>query len=143
LRSPHEQPPALPAWRRRLERKAAPPHRSEGFPVTANRTVEQIVNTSADALNESGNVSRDALQELAKAYQDLASKNTKTVTAAIRALAAVKSPPEFIELQQKQIRQGVLDTLSGNQRLGQLTAAVVASAFRPARKQIEAVQKIE
>ena len=40
----------------------------------ANRTVEQIVNASADALNESGNSSRDALQELAKAYQDLASK---------------------------------------------------------------------
>ena len=34
----------------------------------ANRTVEQIVNASADALNESGNASRVALQELAKAY---------------------------------------------------------------------------
>ncbi len=40
----------------------------------ANRTVEQIVNVSAVALNESGNASRVALQELAKTYQDLATK---------------------------------------------------------------------
>jgi hypothetical protein len=108
----------------------------------ANKTVEQIVNASADALNESGNASRDALQELAKAYQDLASKNAKALTAAIEAPAAVKSPAEFIELQRKQIMEGVLDALSGSQRIAQLTASVVTAAFKPTKKQIEAVQKI-
>ncbi len=79
---------------------------------------------------------------MAKAYQDLASKNAKTLTAAIQALAAVKSPTEFIELQQKQIREGVLDALGGSQRIAQLTAAAITAAFKPSKKQIEAAQKI-
>ncbi len=62
----------------------------------ANKTVEQIVNASADALNESGNASKAAVEELTKAYQELATKNAKNLTAAIQALSAVKSPTEFI-----------------------------------------------
>jgi hypothetical protein len=36
-----------------------------------------------------------------RAYQELATKNAKNLTAAMQALAAVKSPAEFIELQQR------------------------------------------
>jgi hypothetical protein len=72
----------------------------------ANRTVEQIVDASADALNESSNASRAAVQELTRAYQELASKNAKNLTAAMQALASVKSPAEFIELQQRLIKEG-------------------------------------
>jgi len=59
--------------RRRLERRPTQLTNLKDFTM-ANRTVEQIVNVSADALNESGNASRVALQELAKTYQDLATK---------------------------------------------------------------------
>ncbi|MGO9453449.1 MAG: phasin family protein [Candidatus Binataceae bacterium] len=51
----------------------------------------------------SGNASRAAVQELTRAYQELATKNAKNLTAAMQALAAVKSPAEFIELQQRLI----------------------------------------
>jgi hypothetical protein len=37
----------------------------------------------------------------------LATKNAKNLTAAMQALAAVKSPAEFIELQQRLIKEGV------------------------------------
>ena len=50
----------------------------------ANKTVEQIVNASADALNESGNASQAAVEELTKAYQELATKYAETLTAANR-----------------------------------------------------------
>ena len=52
------------------------------------------------------------------------------------------TPAEFIELQQKQIKEGVLGALSGSQQIAQLTAAVIAAAFEPTKKQIEAAQRI-
>ncbi len=84
---------------------------SLNFQAKANRALEQIVKTGADALNGSGGASRKPPQELAEAYRDLAPKDEKTLTAAIQALTEVKSPAEFIELQQRQIGEGVLDAL--------------------------------
>ena len=96
---------------------------------------------SADALVESANASNAAFQELAKAYQDLAAKNAKNLAAAIQALSAVKSPVEFIELQQKLIKEGVEAAMSDSQNIAQLTSAVFSAAFEPVKQQIEAVQK--
>jgi Xaa-Pro aminopeptidase len=84
----------------------------EGFPAMAKKPAEQIaeattealtksgeaaekiVKGSAEALAESGNASRAAVQELTRAYQELASKNVKNLTAAMQSLAAVKSQIE-------------------------------------------------
>ena len=94
-----------------------------------------------EALTESGNASRAAVQELTKAYQELATKNAKNLTAAMQALAAVKSPAEFIELQQRLIKEGVEAAVSDSRHIAQLTTAVFTAAFEPVKKQIEAVQK--
>src|SRR5208337_1956704 len=56
---------------------------------------------AAVALTDSANASRTAIQELTKAYQELAAKNANNMNAAVQALVAVKSPTEFIELQQE------------------------------------------
>jgi hypothetical protein len=50
--------------------------------------VEKIVTGNAEALAESGNASRAAIQELTKAYQELAAKNAKNLAAAMQSLAA-------------------------------------------------------
>ena len=50
--------------------------------------VEKIMKGNAEALTESGNASRDAFQELTKAYQELAAKNAKNLAAAMQSLAA-------------------------------------------------------
>jgi phasin family protein len=102
---------------------------------------EKIVKGNAEALTESGNASRAAVQELTKAYQDLAAKNVKNLTAAMEALAAVKSPTEFMELQQRLIKDGVEAAVRDSQHIAQLTTAVFTAAFEPVKKQIEAVQK--
>ena len=78
-----------------------------------------------------------AVQELTKAYQELASKNAKNLTAAMQALAAVKSPTEFMELQQRLIKEGVEAAVSDSQHIAQLTTAVFTAAFEPVKKQIE------
>ena len=95
---------------------------------------------NVDALAETGNASRAAVQELTKAYQELTTKNVRNVTAAMQALAGVKSPTDFIELQQKLIKEGVETAVGDSQRIAQLTTAVFAcgtgrsgSASRPCR----------
>ena len=131
----------------------------EGFPTMAKKPVEQIAEATTEAvtksgeaaenitkgnaaaLTESGNASRAAIQELTRAYQELATKNAKNLTAAMQALAAVKSPTEFIELQQRLIKEGVEAAVSDSQHIAQLTTAVFTAAFEPVKKQIEAVQK--
>jgi hypothetical protein len=65
------------------------------------------VKGNAEALTVSGSASIAAVQELTRAYQELATKNAKNLTAAMQAVAAVKSPAEFIELQQRLIKEGV------------------------------------
>jgi phasin family protein len=99
-----------------------------------------IMKGNTDALAESGNASRAAVQELTKAYQELTAKNVRNLTAAMQAVAGVKSPAEFIELQQRLIKEGVETAVGESQRIAQLTTAVFTAAFEPVKKRIEAVQ---
>ena len=76
-----------------------------------NPAVDQITavaKANADAMTKSGNAAIAGFQELAKAYQALATKNAETLTASIQALAATKSPTEFFELQQTLIKDVTL-----------------------------------
>ena len=107
----------------------------------ASRVTETIMKGGAAALSESGAASKAGVQELTKAYQDLATKNVQNLTAAVQALSAVKSPTEFIELQQKLIKDGVEAAVADSRHIAQLTTAVFTAAFEPVKKQIEAVQK--
>src|SRR6476646_10572986 len=98
-------------------------------PLTkGGEAAEKIVKGNAEALTVSGNASRAAVQELTRAYQELATKNAKNLTAA-------KSPAEFIQLQQRLIKEGVEAAVSDSQHIAQLTAAVFTSAFEPVKKQ--------
>ena len=106
----------------------------------SGRAAEKIVKGNADAMIESGNASRTAIQELTKAYQELATKNAKNLTAAVQALAAVKSPAEYIELQQRLIKEGVEAAVSDSRHITQLTTAVFTTAFEPIKKRIESAQ---
>ncbi len=125
----------------------------------ANSTIQNIAKSNADALTksgqaaetilkggpetltESGFASKGAVQELTGAYQELATKNAKNLTAAIQALSAVKNPVEFIELQQKLIKEGVEAAVNDSRHIAQLTSAVFTAAFEPMKRQIGAVQK--
>ncbi len=107
----------------------------------SGEAAEKIVQGNVDALSQSGAASKAAVQELTKAYQELASKNVHNLSAAVQALSAVKSPTEFIELQQKLIKEGVEAAVADSRHIAQLTTAVFTAAFEPVKKQIEAVQK--
>jgi len=106
--------------------------------------VDQITaatKANAEALTQSGNAAIAGFQELAKAYQSLATKNAEKLTSSIQALAAVKSPDEFIALQQKLIKEGVESAVSDSRNIAELTTAVFTAAFAPVQKQVEALKK--
>jgi len=108
-------------------------------------TVDQITATTkanAEALAKSGNAAISGFQELAKAYQALATKNAEKLTASIQALASVKSPVEFVELQQKLIKEGVESAVSDSRNIAELTTAVFTAAFEPVKQQVEAIQSV-
>ena len=107
----------------------------------SGEAAEKIVQGNAETLTESGNASRAAVQELTGAYQELATKNARNLTVAMQALAAVKSPTEFMELQQRLIKDGFETAVGDSGHIVQLTTAVFTAAFEPVKKQIEAVQK--
>ena len=106
----------------------------------AKHIVEQIAEANTEALTESGNASRAAVEELTKAYHDLATRNTRNLTAAMQALAAVKSPTELIELQHRLLKEGLEAAVGDSQRITRLTAAVFTAAFEPVKNRVEAVQ---
>lgn len=108
----------------------------------SGKAANEVMKGNADTLTESGNASRAAVQELTKAYQELAAKNVSNLTAAMQALAAVKSPAEFIELQQRLIKEGVEAAVGDSQRIAQLTTAVFTAALEPVKRRIEAVQNL-
>ena len=109
----------------------------------SGEAAKTIMKGNADALTESGNASRAAVQELTKAYQELATRNARNLTAAMQALAAVKSQAEFVELQQRLIKEGVEAAIGDSQRIAQLTRAVFTAAFEPVKKRIAAAPNVQ
>ncbi|MDR3449040.1 MAG: phasin family protein [Alphaproteobacteria bacterium] len=102
---------------------------------------KKMMNDSSNTLTESGKGSAAAVTDLTKAYQELAAKNVKNLTAAMEALVAVKSPTEFMELQQKLIKDGVEAAVQDSRHIAELTKVVFTAAFEPVKTQIEAAQK--
>ena len=107
----------------------------------ARTAAEKLVKGNAEALTSSGKATSAAFLELTKAYQEMAARNAKNLTAAIQALSAVKNPAEFFEMQQKLIRDCAEAALSDSQAIGHLTVNVFTAAFEPIKKQIEGLQK--
>ena len=105
------------------------------------KAAKNILSDGANALTESGKGSAAAVQELAKAYQDLAARNVKNLTAALESLLAAKSPTEYLELQQKLLKDGVEAAVHDSRHIAELTTAVFTAAFEPVKKQFEAAQK--
>jgi phasin family protein len=129
----------LSPFRHRLGPRRTPEPHWKGTTEALARSGEaanEMIKGNVDALN----ASRAAVQELTKAYQELTTKNVRNLTAAMQALAGVKSPAEYIELQHKLIKEGVETTVDDTKRMAQLTTAVFTAAFEPVMKRIQAVQ---
>jgi len=96
---------------------------------------------NVEALSKSGASAINGFQELTKAYQALATRNAEKLSASIQAFSTVKTPAEFVELQQKLIADSIEASANDWSNIAKLTIAVFSSAFEPMQKQIETLQK--
>ncbi|KIL99554.1 Translation initiation factor 2 (IF-2 GTPase) [Paramagnetospirillum magnetotacticum MS-1] len=111
------------------------------MPTAAFDQITTAAKANAEALTQSGNAAIAGFQELAKAYQALATKNAEKLTASIQALASVKSPEDFLSLQQKLVKEAVDAAVADSSKIAELTTTVFTAAFEPVKKQVEAAQK--
>ncbi len=111
------------------------------MPVATLEKFTDAAKVNVEALTQSGNATIAGFQELAKAYQALATKNAEKLTAAIQALSSVKNPNEFVELQQKLIRDAVEAAVADSKEIAGLTSSIFTAAFEPVKKQIETATK--
>ncbi|RAU21426.1 hypothetical protein CU669_13445 [Paramagnetospirillum kuznetsovii] len=118
-----------------------PNQRTSAMSTAAFEQITAATKANAEALTQSGNAAIAGFQELAKAYQALATKNAEKLTSSIQALATVKSPEEFVSLQQKLVKEAVDAAVADSTKIAELTTSVFNAAFEPVKKQVEAVQK--
>jgi phasin family protein len=113
--------------------------------TTAKANVEKltvVAKDNAEALTKSGNVALSGFDKLAKAYQDVATRNLAKFNDALKALSSVKTPVEFVELQAKLVKEGFDAAITDSRAITELTTSVFTEAFEPVKKQVEAVQSI-
>lgn len=115
--------------------------KTNGDALAKNAAVaEKVVRTSRETATKSGNAAIVGFQELTEAYQALARRNTEKLTESIQALSTVRTPMEFVELQQKLLTEGVAAAVNDGATIAKLTTAAFAAAFEPMRKQVDALQ---
>ena len=91
---------------------------------------------ASETVSRTSQASMAGFQELTSAYQEMATRNAERLRDSIQALTQVKSPVEFMALQQKLITEGVSAAISDSSNMAKLTASVFISALQPAKDQL-------
>lgn len=103
----------------------------------SGQATEKLLKRSSAALNESIKASNAAFKELTDVYQDVARKNIENLNAAMEALAEIKKPRDFVELQQRLIKESIEAAVNDGQRIARLVAVAYAAPFVSAAKRGE------
>jgi hypothetical protein len=102
---------------------------------------ERTAPTNTDVVVKSGNAAIAGFQELAKAYQALATKNAERLSSSLQALAAAKSTTELMALQGKLMSEAVDAAVKDSSNIARLTTAVFTAAFEPMTKPMAALHR--
>ncbi len=111
--------------------------------LTSNaKTLTNLAKDNVEVLTKSSAATITGIGSLAKACQDLVTRNFETLHASIQALSSVKTPQEFFEVQQKLVKEGFEAAVADSRAITELTTSVFTAAFEPMQKQVEAIQNI-
>lgn len=92
------------------------------------------------AVTKGGEAVTTGFQELAKAYQAMATRNAEKLTGSIKAFSALKTPIECVELQRTLVMEAFDTAVSDFGHISKLTTTLLAGAFEPLQKSVEALQ---
>lgn len=97
---------------------------------------------NAEAFAKSSNVALKGFEEIAKAWQGLASRSAEKTDAAVKALTSCKSPVEAAELQSKLARESVEQAINETRKIAELSQTVFTAALEPLNARIAAFQAL-
>ena len=108
-------------------------------------TLDKLVAFSkdnTDALVKSSTAAFKGIEELSKVGQSLATKAVSQTDAAVKALTAVKSPVELVDVQGRLAREAVEAAIADGRQLFDVLGAVYTSAFEPIKDRFVALQSL-
>jgi len=81
--------------------------------------------------------SAQGMQELLKGFEMMSKRNSQKLKDAMKAFKAVKTPKEFMELQQKMMSDSMADAKADSAKIGELAKIAMTAAFEPMRKKFD------
>lgn len=107
-----------------------------------NNNYDQIASFGKDnveALVKSSTAAVKGLEQLAKVYSALANQSVEQTSAAIKALAAAKSPAEFQSVYAAVAKQSFESFVAESKKIQELTSGVVTEAIAPINARVQAL----
>jgi hypothetical protein len=94
--------------------------------------------TPLDAYNSSNSEDPAGTRflNLIRAHHAMGRRNTERLAVSMQALAAVKTPTEFVELQHKLLSKTLATVVSDGKTIAKLTTDAFTAAFNPLRKKV-------
>ncbi len=99
-----------------------------------------VAKQNVDAVGKSGDAAVAGLGTIGKSYQEMVTRTIEHVTASIKALSSVKTPEEFFEVQQRQIKEGFELAFANSRTMFGLTSSAYGNAVAPLQKQAKEIQ---
>tara|TARA_R110000868_G_scaffold249662_2_gene506169 strand:- start:2724 stop:3065 length:342 start_codon:yes stop_codon:yes gene_type:complete len=96
---------------------------------------------SATMMNVDMGGALSGLKDIADAYKTIATENMETITSSVQAIAAVRNPTEFFELQQKMMKANLTAAMSNSSKLAKLTSAFFTATLAPMQNQASVMLK--
>lgn len=112
------------------------------MPVQSIEKLTVVAKDNVEAFTKSSNQALSGIQALVKAYQDLITRNFEKQAASFQTLSSIKTPDEFVKLQQKLVTEAIETAIADSRVIAELTASVFTAIFEPVQKQVAAVQSI-
>ena len=104
----------------------------------------EISKGNLEALVESGKILGSGLQAMTQSYVEEVKSAFAMVQDDVRALAAVKSPSEFVELRREQLRKYFDHTVAYNSKNAEAALKLASEAFQPLSNRVAlAVEKFQ
>ncbi len=101
---------------------------------------EHVLKSNADTMTSTGTAAFAGFLELTKEYQAIASRNSARAMSAMQALATVKTPQDYMEMQRRLLTETVQLAIGDFQTIAKLTTAAFKVSFDPLRRQIDREQ---
>ena len=112
------------------------------MPVQSIEKLTVVTKENIDAFTKNSGAAVTSIQSLLKAYQDLITRNYEKQVASIKTLSSVKTPEEFVKLQQKLFTESLEGAAADGRLIAELTASVFSTIFEPVQKQFAAAQNL-